>query len=74
METVLQSSLTRMYLISEYQNVYYILMSAVFLINIGSPASKVTSASQSSHGTGSPVSKIHGSSFVSSTVKVQTFG
>ncbi|KAG8135783.1 putative YEATS domain-containing protein, partial [Naja naja] len=35
----------------------------------GSPASKVTSASQSSHGTSSPVSKIHGSSFVSSTVK-----
>ncbi|XP_025020227.1 YEATS domain-containing protein 2 isoform X2 [Python bivittatus] len=37
--------------------------------NAGSPASKVTSVSQSSHGTGSPVSKIHGSSFVSSTVK-----
>ncbi|XP_058044302.1 YEATS domain-containing protein 2 isoform X2 [Ahaetulla prasina] len=37
--------------------------------NAGSPASKVTSTSQSSHGTGSPVSKIHGSSFVTSTVK-----
>uniref|UniRef100_A0A8C5SWE1 YEATS domain-containing protein 2 n=1 Tax=Laticauda laticaudata TaxID=8630 RepID=A0A8C5SWE1_LATLA len=37
--------------------------------NAGSPASKVTSASQSAHGTSSPVSKIHGSSFVSSTVK-----
>ncbi|XP_053166413.1 YEATS domain-containing protein 2 isoform X2 [Hemicordylus capensis] len=33
----------------------------------GSPASKVTSVSQASHGTGSP--KIHGSSFVSSAVK-----
>ncbi|XP_061492353.1 YEATS domain-containing protein 2 [Rhineura floridana] len=34
-----------------------------------SPASKVTSVSQASHGTGSPVSKIHGSSFVTSAVK-----
>ncbi|XP_062988523.1 YEATS domain-containing protein 2 [Elgaria multicarinata webbii] len=37
--------------------------------NAGSPASKVASVSQASHGTGSPVSKIHGSSFVTSTVK-----
>ncbi|XP_063163028.1 YEATS domain-containing protein 2 isoform X2 [Candoia aspera] len=42
----------------------------VSITNAGSPASKITSVSQSSHGTGSPVSKIHGSSFVSSTVKV----
>nr|XP_020658702.1 YEATS domain-containing protein 2 isoform X1 [Pogona vitticeps]XP_020658704.1 YEATS domain-containing protein 2 isoform X1 [Pogona vitticeps]XP_020658705.1 YEATS domain-containing protein 2 isoform X1 [Pogona vitticeps]XP_020658706.1 YEATS domain-containing protein 2 isoform X1 [Pogona vitticeps]XP_020658707.1 YEATS domain-containing protein 2 isoform X1 [Pogona vitticeps]XP_020658708.1 YEATS domain-containing protein 2 isoform X1 [Pogona vitticeps]XP_020658709.1 YEATS domain-containing pr len=35
----------------------------------GSPASKVTSISQASHGTGCPVSKIHGSSFVTSAVK-----
>ncbi|XP_034295693.1 YEATS domain-containing protein 2 [Pantherophis guttatus] len=41
----------------------------VSVTNAGSPASKVTSASQSSHGTGSPVSKIHGTSFVTSTVK-----
>ncbi|XP_014797019.1 PREDICTED: YEATS domain-containing protein 2 isoform X2 [Calidris pugnax] len=35
----------------------------------GSPTSKLTSACQASHGTGSPVSKTHGSSFVTSTVK-----
>ncbi|KAJ7325065.1 hypothetical protein JRQ81_018085 [Phrynocephalus forsythii] len=35
----------------------------------GSPASKVTSISQASHGTGCPVSKIHGSSLVTSAVK-----
>uniref|UniRef100_A0A8D0E9M7 YEATS domain-containing protein 2 n=1 Tax=Salvator merianae TaxID=96440 RepID=A0A8D0E9M7_SALMN len=35
----------------------------------GSPASKATSISQASHGTGSPVSKIHGSSFMTSAVK-----
>lgn len=57
-----------------YTYIYiYVLYTKVFLINIGSPASKVTSASQSSHGTGSPVSKIHGTSFVTSTVKVHTF-
>ncbi|PKU36121.1 yeats hypothetical protein [Limosa lapponica baueri] len=36
----------------------------------GSPTSKLTSGCQASHGTGSPVSKTHGSSFVTSTVKV----
>ncbi|KAM9007709.1 YEATS domain-containing protein 2 isoform 2-T4 [Ara ararauna] len=36
----------------------------------GSPTSKLTSACQASHGTGSPVSKTHGSSFVTSAVKV----
>ncbi|XP_065531574.1 YEATS domain-containing protein 2 isoform X3 [Lathamus discolor] len=36
----------------------------------GSPTSKLTSACQVSHGTGSPVSKTHGSSFVTSAVKV----
>ncbi|NWX76529.1 YETS2 protein, partial [Alca torda] len=35
----------------------------------GSPTSKLTSVCQASHGTGSPVSKTHGSSFVTSTVK-----
>ncbi|XP_019359246.1 PREDICTED: YEATS domain-containing protein 2 isoform X5 [Gavialis gangeticus] len=35
----------------------------------GSPTSKLTNVSQASHGTGSPVSKIHGSSFVTSAVK-----
>ncbi|XP_067394984.1 YEATS domain-containing protein 2 isoform X2 [Emydura macquarii macquarii] len=35
----------------------------------GSPASKLTSVSQVSHGAGSPVSKIHGSSFVTSAIK-----
>ncbi|KAM9614074.1 YEATS domain-containing protein 2 isoform 6-T9 [Morphnus guianensis] len=35
----------------------------------GSPASKLTSVCQASHGTGSPVSKTHGSSFVTSAVK-----
>ncbi|KAM9007711.1 YEATS domain-containing protein 2 isoform 4-T6 [Ara ararauna] len=35
----------------------------------GSPTSKLTSACQASHGTGSPVSKTHGSSFVTSAVK-----
>ncbi|XP_065531575.1 YEATS domain-containing protein 2 isoform X4 [Lathamus discolor] len=35
----------------------------------GSPTSKLTSACQVSHGTGSPVSKTHGSSFVTSAVK-----
>ncbi|NXG86912.1 YETS2 protein, partial [Stercorarius parasiticus] len=33
------------------------------------PTSKLTSVCQASHGTGSPVSKTHGSSFVTSTVK-----
>ncbi|KAM4659961.1 YEATS domain-containing protein 2 isoform 3-T7 [Amazona ochrocephala] len=36
----------------------------------GSPTSKLASACQASHGTGSPVSKTHGSSFVTSAVKV----
>uniref|UniRef100_A0A672U5N8 YEATS domain-containing protein 2 n=1 Tax=Strigops habroptila TaxID=2489341 RepID=A0A672U5N8_STRHB len=35
----------------------------------GSPTSKLTSGCQASHGTGSPVSKTHGSSFVTSAVK-----
>ncbi|XP_054061774.1 YEATS domain-containing protein 2 isoform X5 [Rissa tridactyla] len=35
----------------------------------GSPTSKLTSVCQTSHGTASPVSKTHGSSFVTSTVK-----
>uniref|UniRef100_A0A8C6JVX3 YEATS domain-containing protein 2 n=1 Tax=Melopsittacus undulatus TaxID=13146 RepID=A0A8C6JVX3_MELUD len=35
----------------------------------GSPTSKLSSACQVSHGTGSPVSKTHGSSFVTSAVK-----
>ncbi|XP_069648096.1 YEATS domain-containing protein 2 isoform X5 [Haliaeetus albicilla] len=35
----------------------------------GSPTSKLTSVCQASHGTGSPVSKTHGSSFVTSAVK-----
>ncbi|KAM4659965.1 YEATS domain-containing protein 2 isoform 6-T11 [Amazona ochrocephala] len=35
----------------------------------GSPTSKLASACQASHGTGSPVSKTHGSSFVTSAVK-----
>ncbi|XP_027749459.1 YEATS domain-containing protein 2 isoform X4 [Empidonax traillii] len=35
----------------------------------GSPTSKLSSVCQASHGTGSPVSKTHGSSFVSSAVK-----
>ncbi|XP_014797021.1 PREDICTED: YEATS domain-containing protein 2 isoform X4 [Calidris pugnax] len=38
-------------------------------VDKGSPTSKLTSACQASHGTGSPVSKTHGSSFVTSTVK-----
>ncbi|XP_042313836.1 YEATS domain-containing protein 2 isoform X2 [Sceloporus undulatus] len=41
----------------------------VVAASTGSPASKVTNVSQASHGAGSPVSKIHGSSFVTSTVK-----
>ncbi|XP_021112014.1 YEATS domain-containing protein 2 isoform X4 [Heterocephalus glaber] len=36
----------------------------------GSPTNKLSTASQVSQGTGSPVPKIHGSSFVTSTVKV----
>ncbi|XP_063458697.1 YEATS domain-containing protein 2 isoform X4 [Pan paniscus] len=36
----------------------------------GSPTNKISTASQVSQGTGSPVPKIHGSSFVTSTVKV----
>ncbi|XP_023592620.1 YEATS domain-containing protein 2 [Trichechus manatus latirostris] len=36
----------------------------------GSPTSKLSTASQASQGTGSPIPKIHGSSFVSSAVKV----
>ncbi|XP_025892143.1 YEATS domain-containing protein 2 isoform X4 [Nothoprocta perdicaria] len=36
----------------------------------GSPTSKLTNVCQASHGTGSPVSKTHGSSFVTSAVKV----
>ncbi|KAM9225640.1 YEATS domain-containing protein 2 isoform 2-T2 [Dugong dugon] len=35
----------------------------------GSPTSKLSTASQASQGTGSPIPKIHGSSFVSSAVK-----
>ncbi|XP_009074245.1 PREDICTED: YEATS domain-containing protein 2 [Acanthisitta chloris] len=35
----------------------------------GSPTNKLTSVCQASHGTGSPVSKTHGSSFVTSAVK-----
>uniref|UniRef100_A0A2I3GXH7 YEATS domain-containing protein 2 n=1 Tax=Nomascus leucogenys TaxID=61853 RepID=A0A2I3GXH7_NOMLE len=35
----------------------------------GSPTNKISTASQVSQGTGSPVPKIHGSSFVTSTVK-----
>ncbi|XP_074859713.1 YEATS domain-containing protein 2 isoform X2 [Carettochelys insculpta] len=35
----------------------------------GSPTSKLTSVSQAAHGAGSPVSKIHGSSLVTSAVK-----
>nr|XP_009511135.1 PREDICTED: YEATS domain-containing protein 2 [Phalacrocorax carbo] len=35
----------------------------------GSPNGKLTSVCQASHGTGSPVSKTHGSSFVTSVVK-----
>ncbi|XP_054022864.1 YEATS domain-containing protein 2 isoform X5 [Dryobates pubescens] len=35
----------------------------------GSPTSKLSSVCQTSHGTGSPVSKTHGSSFVTSAVK-----
>ncbi|XP_032924315.1 YEATS domain-containing protein 2 isoform X3 [Catharus ustulatus] len=35
----------------------------------GSPTSKLSSVCQASHGTGSPVSKTHGSSFGTSTVK-----
>ncbi|XP_063195629.1 YEATS domain-containing protein 2 isoform X4 [Chroicocephalus ridibundus] len=35
----------------------------------GSPTSKLTSVCQTSHGTASPVSKTHGSSFVTSAVK-----
>ncbi|XP_051847803.1 YEATS domain-containing protein 2 isoform X2 [Antechinus flavipes] len=35
----------------------------------GSPTSKLSSASQTTQGTGSPIPKIHGSSFVTSTVK-----
>ncbi|KAM6063412.1 YEATS domain-containing protein 2 isoform 2-T6 [Chlamydotis macqueenii] len=35
----------------------------------GSPTSKLTAVCQASHGTGSPVSKTHGSSFVTSAVK-----
>ncbi|XP_074767753.1 YEATS domain-containing protein 2 isoform X6 [Athene noctua] len=35
----------------------------------GSPTSKLTSVCQASHGTSSPVSKTHGSSFVTSAVK-----
>ncbi|XP_036622615.1 YEATS domain-containing protein 2 isoform X3 [Trichosurus vulpecula] len=35
----------------------------------GSPTSKLSTASQTAQGTGSPIPKIHGSSFVTSTVK-----
>ncbi|KAK2495094.1 hypothetical protein MC885_008031 [Smutsia gigantea] len=35
----------------------------------GSPTNKLSAASQASQGTGSPIPKIHGSSFVTSTVK-----
>ncbi|XP_029884059.1 YEATS domain-containing protein 2 isoform X6 [Aquila chrysaetos chrysaetos] len=38
-------------------------------VDKGSPTSKLTSVCQASHGTGSPVSKTHGSSFVTSAVK-----
>ncbi|KAM4659966.1 YEATS domain-containing protein 2 isoform 7-T12 [Amazona ochrocephala] len=38
-------------------------------VDKGSPTSKLASACQASHGTGSPVSKTHGSSFVTSAVK-----
>ncbi|XP_071668522.1 YEATS domain-containing protein 2 isoform X7 [Patagioenas fasciata] len=39
-------------------------------VDKGSPTSKLSSVCQASHGTGSPVSKTHGSSFVTSAVKV----
>ncbi|XP_072722571.1 YEATS domain-containing protein 2 isoform X5 [Ciconia boyciana] len=38
-------------------------------VDKGSPTSKLTSVCQASHGTGSPVSKTHGTSFVTSVVK-----
>ncbi|KAM6063823.1 YEATS domain-containing protein 2 isoform 6-T6 [Theristicus caerulescens] len=38
-------------------------------VDKGSPTSKLTGVCQASHGTGSPVSKTHGSSFVTSVVK-----
>ncbi|XP_063195630.1 YEATS domain-containing protein 2 isoform X5 [Chroicocephalus ridibundus] len=38
-------------------------------VDKGSPTSKLTSVCQTSHGTASPVSKTHGSSFVTSAVK-----
>ncbi|XP_017938617.2 YEATS domain-containing protein 2 isoform X7 [Manacus vitellinus] len=38
-------------------------------VDKGSPTSKLSSVCQASHGTGSPVSKTHGSSFVTSAVK-----
>uniref|UniRef100_A0A8C3TU85 YEATS domain-containing protein 2 n=1 Tax=Catharus ustulatus TaxID=91951 RepID=A0A8C3TU85_CATUS len=38
-------------------------------VDKGSPTSKLSSVCQASHGTGSPVSKTHGSSFGTSTVK-----
>ncbi|XP_074767752.1 YEATS domain-containing protein 2 isoform X5 [Athene noctua] len=38
-------------------------------VDKGSPTSKLTSVCQASHGTSSPVSKTHGSSFVTSAVK-----
>ncbi|KAM6063414.1 YEATS domain-containing protein 2 isoform 4-T8 [Chlamydotis macqueenii] len=38
-------------------------------VDKGSPTSKLTAVCQASHGTGSPVSKTHGSSFVTSAVK-----
>ncbi|XP_044291947.1 YEATS domain-containing protein 2 isoform X5 [Varanus komodoensis] len=41
----------------------------VVTTSAGSPAAKVTSISQAPQGTGSPVSKIHGSSFAASAVK-----
>lgn len=39
----------------------------------GSPTNKLSTACQASQGTGSPIPKIHGSSFVTSAVKVTFF-
>ncbi|KAM6261035.1 YEATS domain-containing protein 2 isoform 4-T7 [Spheniscus humboldti] len=45
------------------------MVGAAAATSTGSPTSKLTSVCQASHGTGSPVSKTHGSSFVTSVVK-----
>ena len=53
---------------------HFIYFIYILLLNLsclsGSPTSKLSTASQASQGTGSPIPKIHGSSFVTSTVKV----